>query len=76
MFTRLNKCELLTRSLHGASASAQLSRLVWLYLHSGEQLYMEGVKQAVLQDVHTRLAVSTDVLSADLWHPGLRPVSP
>lgn len=65
-----------TGSLHGASASAQLSRLIWLYLHSGEQLYMEGVKQTVLQYVHTRLAISTSVLSADFWQPVLRSASP
>ncbi|KAK3541757.1 hypothetical protein QTP86_003524 [Hemibagrus guttatus] len=56
----------LSGSLHGASASAQLSRLIWLYLHSGEQLYMEGVKQTVMQYVHARLAISASVLSADL----------
>lgn len=60
-----------TESLHGSSAIAQLSRLIWLYLHSGEQLYMEGVKQTVLQYVHARLDISTS-----LWQPVLRPVAP
>ncbi|XP_060771599.1 uncharacterized protein si:dkeyp-114g9.1 [Neoarius graeffei] len=54
-------------SLHGASASALLSRLIWLYLHSGEQLYMEAVKQTVLQSVHARLVICSNILSADLW---------
>lgn len=56
-----------TGSLHGASASALLSRLIWLYLHSGEQLYMEAVKQTVLQSVHARLVICSNILSADLW---------
>lgn len=28
---------------------AQLSRVIWLYLHSGRQLYLEAVKGLVLQ---------------------------
>ncbi|TSP57603.1 hypothetical protein Baya_10450 [Bagarius yarrelli] len=63
-------------NLHGASASARLSRLVWLYLHSGEQLYLQGVKQMVLQFVYTPLTISTDVLSAELWQPGFRAEAP
>ncbi|KAI5090802.1 hypothetical protein C0J45_19663 [Silurus meridionalis] len=77
LFTLLEFDTKLTQgSLHGASASAQLSRLIWLYLHSGDQLYMDGVKQTVLQYVHARLAISASVLSADPWQPVLRPVSP
>ncbi|KAJ8009038.1 hypothetical protein DPEC_G00084690 [Dallia pectoralis] len=36
-------------SLHGDSMPAQLSRLIWLYSHSGQQLYLEAVKGLVLQ---------------------------
>ncbi|KAJ8270721.1 hypothetical protein GJAV_G00118510 [Gymnothorax javanicus] len=49
--------------LHGASPVAQLSRTVWLYLHSGQQAYMEAVKGLVLQcaqaslDYYTSLCV-------------------
>ncbi|XP_036405154.1 uncharacterized protein si:dkeyp-114g9.1 [Megalops cyprinoides] len=36
-------------SLHGDSPAAQLGRTLWLYLHSGQQAYMEAVKRLVLQ---------------------------
>ncbi|XP_055728772.1 uncharacterized protein si:dkeyp-114g9.1 isoform X1 [Salvelinus fontinalis] len=36
-------------SLHGDSMPAQLSRVLWLYLHSGRTLYLEAVKGLVLQ---------------------------
>ncbi|CAB1342789.1 unnamed protein product [Coregonus sp. 'balchen'] len=36
-------------SLHGDSMPAQLSRVIWLYLHSGQPLYLEAVKGLVLQ---------------------------
>ncbi|KAJ8396230.1 hypothetical protein AAFF_G00020970 [Aldrovandia affinis] len=36
-------------SLHGDSLAAQLSRVIWLYLHSGQQPYMEAVKGLVQQ---------------------------
>ncbi|XP_062857557.1 uncharacterized protein si:dkeyp-114g9.1 [Trichomycterus rosablanca] len=62
-------------SLHGGSACAQLSRLVWLYLHSGERLYVEGVKEMVLQYAHARLALGADVLSPDAWLQVLRPAA-
>lgn len=42
-------------SLHGDSTSAQLSRLIWLYLHSGHQLYLEAVKGMVLECAHANL---------------------
>ncbi|XP_051500913.1 uncharacterized protein LOC127409978 [Myxocyprinus asiaticus] len=36
-------------SLHGDSVTAQLSRLMWLYLNSGQELYLEALKGMVLQ---------------------------
>ncbi|XP_051510322.1 uncharacterized protein si:dkeyp-114g9.1 [Myxocyprinus asiaticus] len=36
-------------SLHGNSVTAQLSRLMWLYLNSGQEIYLEAVKGMVLQ---------------------------
>ncbi|KAJ8275124.1 hypothetical protein COCON_G00097490 [Conger conger] len=47
--------------LHGETPVAQLGRVIWLYLHSGQQPYMEAVKGLVLQcaqaslDYHTCL---------------------
>ncbi|XP_028809239.1 uncharacterized protein LOC114763635 [Denticeps clupeoides] len=35
--------------LHGDSVTAQLSRLVWLFLHSGQQMYLDGVKEMVFR---------------------------
>ncbi|KAK0156462.1 hypothetical protein N1851_000230 [Merluccius polli] len=35
--------------LHGDGVSAQLSRLIWLYLNSGQPLYLEAIKGLVLQ---------------------------
>ncbi|XP_072531460.1 uncharacterized protein [Salminus brasiliensis] len=57
-------------SLHGTSGSAQLSRLIWLYLHSGQQLYLEAVKGMVLQCAHTHLNYLTaSALSQGIWGP-------
>ncbi|KAG5277036.1 hypothetical protein AALO_G00112780 [Alosa alosa] len=42
-------------SLHGDATPAQLGRLIWLYLHSGHQLYLEAVKGMVLECAHTSL---------------------
>uniref|UniRef100_A0A673IX42 Uncharacterized LOC107743329 n=1 Tax=Sinocyclocheilus rhinocerous TaxID=307959 RepID=A0A673IX42_9TELE len=36
-------------SLHGGCLTAQLSRLMWLYLNSGQELYLEALKGMVLQ---------------------------
>uniref|UniRef100_A0A8C1VRM1 Si:dkeyp-114g9.1 n=1 Tax=Cyprinus carpio TaxID=7962 RepID=A0A8C1VRM1_CYPCA len=36
-------------SLHGDCLMAQLSRLMWLYLNSGQELYLEALKGMVLQ---------------------------
>ncbi|KAM4632878.1 uncharacterized protein ACJ7VT_013874 [Polymixia lowei] len=36
-------------SLHGDGVLGQLSRLIWLYLNSGQMLYLEAVKGLVLQ---------------------------
>ncbi|XP_048841099.1 uncharacterized protein si:dkeyp-114g9.1 [Brienomyrus brachyistius] len=41
--------------LHGDSVSAQLNRVLWLYLHSGQQLYMEALKAMSLQCAHASL---------------------
>ncbi|XP_017547955.2 uncharacterized protein si:dkeyp-114g9.1 [Pygocentrus nattereri] len=46
-------------ALHGSSLTAQLSRLIWLYLHSGQQLYLETVKSVVLQCAHAHLSYLT-----------------
>ncbi|KAL7888473.1 hypothetical protein AOLI_G00034470 [Acnodon oligacanthus] len=46
-------------TLHGSSLSTQLSRLIWLYLHSGQQLYLETVKSMVLQCAHAHLSYLT-----------------
>ncbi|XP_063297853.1 uncharacterized protein LOC134586302 [Pelobates fuscus] len=35
--------------LHGDTYVAYLSRLIWLYLHSGHQLYMEATKGFILE---------------------------
>lgn len=57
-------------SLHGSSQSAQLSRLVWLYLHSGQQHYLEAVKALVLRCAQTRLNyLVTSSLSQSTWAP-------
>ncbi|XP_071370711.1 uncharacterized protein [Centroberyx affinis] len=42
-------------SLHGDGVLAQLSRLIWLYLNSGQQLYLEAIKGLVLQFVQASL---------------------
>ncbi|XP_066563765.1 uncharacterized protein LOC136751998 isoform X2 [Amia ocellicauda] len=42
-------------NLHGDSLSAHLSRIIWLYLHSGQQLYMEAVKGFVQHSAQARL---------------------
>ncbi|KAG9283054.1 hypothetical protein AMEX_G1782 [Astyanax mexicanus] len=55
-------------SLHGNSGSAKLSRLIWLYLHSGQQLYLEAVKELVLQCAQTHFNYLTaSALSQRLW---------
>ncbi|XP_026857476.2 uncharacterized protein si:dkeyp-114g9.1 [Electrophorus electricus] len=51
--------KILQGSLHGDSLSAQLSRLLWLYLHSGQLLYLETVKGLVQQIAHTQLGFLT-----------------
>ncbi|KAL0967402.1 hypothetical protein UPYG_G00251770 [Umbra pygmaea] len=43
-------------SLHGDSMPAHLSRVIWLYLHSGLQLYLEAVKGLVLHCAQASLA--------------------
>ncbi|KAG5846645.1 uncharacterized protein si:dkeyp-114g9.1 isoform X2 [Anguilla rostrata] len=45
--------------LHGDSAVAQLGRTVWLYLHSGQQPYMEAVKGLVLRCAQASLDYRT-----------------
>ncbi|KAM9316656.1 uncharacterized protein PAF06_007714 [Gastrophryne carolinensis] len=35
--------------LHGDTVGAHLSRLIWLYLHSGQQLYMDAMKGFVYE---------------------------
>ncbi|KTG35327.1 hypothetical protein cypCar_00013651, partial [Cyprinus carpio] len=43
-------------SLHGDCEMAQLSRLMWLYLNSGQELYLEALKGMVLQCAQTCLS--------------------
>ncbi|XP_063078362.1 uncharacterized protein si:dkeyp-114g9.1 [Engraulis encrasicolus] len=45
--------------LHGDTVPAQLGRLLWLYLHSGHQLYLEAVKGMVLECAHATLGFFT-----------------
>ncbi|XP_029452292.1 uncharacterized protein LOC115088294 isoform X2 [Rhinatrema bivittatum] len=35
--------------LHGDTMAAHLSRIIWIYLHSGQQLYMEAMKGFVAE---------------------------
>ncbi|RXN04252.1 oocyte-specific F-box [Labeo rohita] len=42
-------------SLHGDCVTAQLSRLMWLYLNSGQELYLQALKGMVLQCAHACL---------------------
>ncbi|KAM6964806.1 uncharacterized protein FYW47_007127 [Aplochiton taeniatus] len=48
--------KILQDSLHGDDMLAQLSRVVWLFLNSGQQLYLEAVKGLVLQCAYAALA--------------------
>ncbi|KAJ3606431.1 hypothetical protein NHX12_025952 [Muraenolepis orangiensis] len=54
-------------SLHGDGVVAQLSRLIWLYLNSGQPLYLEAIKGLVLQYaqgcVHMEELCSSDGLN-------------
>ncbi|KAJ1152241.1 hypothetical protein NDU88_005018 [Pleurodeles waltl] len=38
--------------LHGDTLSAHLSRIIWIYLHSNQQLYMEAMKGFVFECAH------------------------
>ncbi|XP_075125623.1 uncharacterized protein LOC142198488 [Leptodactylus fuscus] len=40
-------------SLHQETVEAHLSRLIWLYLHSGQQLYVDAMKDIILCAVAT-----------------------
>lgn len=42
-------------SLHGDALTSQLSRLMWLYLNSGQEVYLQAVKGMVLECAHTSL---------------------
>ncbi|KAJ8355902.1 hypothetical protein SKAU_G00186960 [Synaphobranchus kaupii] len=52
--------------LHGDTLVAQLSRVIWLYLHSGQQPYMEAVKTLVLRCAQANLDYYT-TLSIPGW---------
>ncbi|XP_053316262.1 uncharacterized protein LOC128483967 [Spea bombifrons] len=41
--------KLIEERLHGDTMVAYLSRLIWLYLHSGQQLYMDALKGFVYE---------------------------
>ncbi|XP_069830298.1 uncharacterized protein [Dendropsophus ebraccatus] len=43
-------------SLHGDTVGAHLSRLIWLYLHSGQQLYMDAMKGFVYECAYASYA--------------------
>lgn len=45
----LTKCLVFAESLHGDTVGAHLSRLIWLYLHSGQQFYMDAMKGFVYE---------------------------
>ncbi|XP_076852085.1 uncharacterized protein LOC143504588 isoform X2 [Brachyhypopomus gauderio] len=47
--------KILQGTLHGDTLRAQLGRLLWLYLHSGQQVYQEAVKGLVQQVCHVQL---------------------
>uniref|UniRef100_A0A672Q963 Uncharacterized LOC107603058 n=1 Tax=Sinocyclocheilus grahami TaxID=75366 RepID=A0A672Q963_SINGR len=42
--------------LHGDCVTAQLSRLMWLYLNSGQELFLQALKGMVLQCAQARLS--------------------
>ncbi|XP_063773290.1 uncharacterized protein LOC134909877 isoform X2 [Pseudophryne corroboree] len=42
--------------LHGDTVGAHLSRLIWLYLHSGQQLYMDAMKGFVYECAYASYA--------------------
>ncbi|KAM4694284.1 uncharacterized protein O3C94_004735 [Discoglossus pictus] len=43
--------------LHGDSVASHLSRIIWLYLHCGQQLYMEALKGLVYECAYANYAV-------------------
>ncbi|XP_071997797.1 uncharacterized protein [Engystomops pustulosus] len=43
-------------SLHGDTVGAHLTRLIWLYLHSGHQLYMDAMKGFVYECAYASYA--------------------
>ncbi|XP_068087462.1 uncharacterized protein [Hyperolius riggenbachi] len=49
--------KILADTLHGDSSEAYLSRLIWLYLHSGEQIYMEALKGFVYDCAYASYSV-------------------
>ncbi|XP_051780634.1 uncharacterized protein si:dkeyp-114g9.1 [Erpetoichthys calabaricus] len=53
--------KILEGSLHGDTLSAHLSRIIWLYLHSGQELYMDAVKGFVLECAGARLKFYSSV---------------
>lgn len=56
-------------SLHGDSVCAQLSRVMWLYLNSGQQEYLEELKAMVLHCARVCLGqISVSWNSADSPH--------
>ncbi|XP_051954492.1 uncharacterized protein LOC127623958 [Xyrauchen texanus] len=58
-------------SLHGDSVTAQLSRLMWLYLNSGQELYLEAVQGMVLQCARARLNHLSTLPACELRGLGL-----
>ncbi|XP_040286018.1 uncharacterized protein LOC120999211 [Bufo bufo] len=43
-------------NLHGDTVGSHLSRLIWLYLHSGQQLYMDAIKGFVYECAYASYA--------------------
>ncbi|KAL4649126.1 hypothetical protein GN956_G7063 [Arapaima gigas] len=54
--------------LHGDSAVAQLSRVLWLYLHSGEQVYLDSLKTMVLSWANANLGYFSSEATSPLSH--------
>ncbi|XP_065111812.1 uncharacterized protein [Paramisgurnus dabryanus] len=53
-------------SLHGDSLTAQLSRLMWLYLNSGQEIYLQAVKGMVLQCAQASLSHLGTLVACEL----------
>ncbi|KAM4772408.1 uncharacterized protein WCC33_004113 [Rhinophrynus dorsalis] len=56
--------------LHGDTMASHLSRLIWLYLHSGQQLYIDAVKGFAYECAYASFASQIYERSIDKDPPG------